>query len=189
MANESKEITELDFGQVLDHTCMAYELLRGTINNTVTLSFTEFAGVDADRRSSFAQRSFAKDFLSSANILYRLCSRTENRRALSRFLEEADLDAIVAATKELNEIRNVHVHSLEVDSWSKPTRKVEKFSLPGGVSMSFYVSELWLRDINKVPYFGEVNLEEVYKAIEPIRQKAGYMAVHIKRNRSTRNVP
>src|SRR3979411_2482428 len=100
MAKQSKEIAELDFGQLLDHPRMAYELLRGTIDKTVNLSFTNFAGVDADRRSSFAQRSFAKDFLSSTNILYRLCSRAENRDALSKFIEKVDLDAIVNAISE-----------------------------------------------------------------------------------------
>jgi hypothetical protein len=50
--------------------------------------------------------------------------------------------------------------------------------------MSFYVSELSLKIDHRVPYFGEANLLEVYKVIEPIRQKAGYMAVHIKRAKS-----
>jgi hypothetical protein len=62
--------------------------------------------------------------------------------------------------------------------------KVQEVNLPGGGLMSFYVSELSLKIDHRVPYFGEVNLLEVYKAIEPIRQKAGYMAVHIKRAKS-----
>ena len=43
----------------------------------------------------------------------------ENRAALSKFIDEADLDAIVLATRDLHGIRNIHVHSLgtQVTFW------------------------------------------------------------------------
>jgi hypothetical protein len=170
---------ELTFGALISQACESYKTLEQFIVGTLRLE----PGDPVKTALSTVQRGLARDFLFSANRIYRLC--TYHRDSLQHLISFADIDKFVAAAAGVKGVRDINEHGIEPDARpeSRPTLKMQEAKVPGVIEMTFYTDERWLVVRDWVPFMGEINLRDLYSAVDELRKVAGYHEVLLRRGK------
>src|SRR6185437_6063001 len=157
------------FALMLETACHEFETLLALVCGELRLDQPEkLDQIRLVRAAATIRMALAKSFVFNANRANRICWKNKAQIQLNR----KDREDFLQATKPLTDVRDVIEHGFDGDVRSEKN-KPSMHSQAGG---SLDETSLVILGTDQI-LIGPVNLYEIYRAVERVRNLAGFAAL------------